>query len=115
MAETIEAALVNISFCFRILQETITKQRQQYFGCIPLSVQEKFVDKLIQAVIDKKMAFKSLCNAQKYENECLLLKDKLQKEFHFLEELKAFKENENTKHFLLWQEEKKILQLEVIL
>lgn len=107
---------MHITSCFRVLQETITKQRQQYFGCIPLSMQEKFVDKLIQAVLDKKLAFKSLCNAQKFENECLLSKEQLQKEFHYLEELKhSFKENENIKHFQFWQGEKKRLQLEVLL
>lgn len=101
-----------LSTCLRIIQETIRKQREQYFGCVPLSIQERFTGKLKQAALDKKLAFKNRCNAQKFESECSILKDQLQIELQFLEELKR-KENDSVNHFLKNQEERKIVKLEV--
>lgn len=101
------------TFIFRTLKETIRIQKQQYFGCVPLSIQEKFIEKLKQAALDQKAAFKSTSNAKKIENDCLILKEQLQKESHFLEELKnTFNKDRNEKH-ILCQKEWNSLKLEV--
>lgn len=97
-------------FCFRLLKDTINIQKQQYFGTMPLTIQEKFTNKLKQTVFDKKAAFKALCNAKAMENECSILKEQLQKESQYLKNLK---EDENARNLLSLQEECKTLNLEV--
>lgn len=78
-------------------------------------MQEKFTDKLLQAALDKNAAFKSVCNAKKIENECLILKEQLEKQIEFLEELKiAFGEDKNSiKQLLSKQERLNAVELEV--
>lgn len=81
---------------------------------MPLSIQEKFIEKLKQAALDKKSAFKSVSNARNTENECSILREQLQKESQLLDELKnTFNNDKSERHILLWQQESKALKLEV--
>lgn len=89
---------------FSVLQETIRKQREQYFGCVPLSIKEKFASKLKQAVLDRKQAFRVLCKAQKFQNECAIVKEELETQFV---------DDQNVTTSTKWQEEKKGIKLEV--
>lgn len=91
--------------------ETIKIEQQQYFGCMPITAEEKFLEKLKQVTLDKKAAFKSLSNAKKTENDCCILKEQLQKEFQLLEEYKNTNYKDNNTQQL--QEETKTLKLEV--
>lgn len=97
----------------RILQETIRIQKQQYYGSVPLTIQERFTDKIKQTTLNNNLAFKALCNARKTENECSVLKEQLQEEYQFVEQLKSqFREDGSVKNLLSLQDECKIMKLE---
>lgn len=89
-----------------------------YLGSIPLSVEEKYVQKLRQLTVDKKETFKALFNAQKYETECEILKEDLKKETFLLKEMQNLVSKDNSekiKAFINMQEDKRAVQLQVIL
>lgn len=103
--------------CSSILREIVLKQRMQYFGCVPMGVQEKYIEKLKQAVIDKKEAFISMQGAQEYQNEALMIKTQLEQQTAFMKELQNLVKSgdENIKAVLESHEEKCKIQLQVSL
>lgn len=66
--------------CSSALQNVIEKQRLVYLGSMPLLSLENYIHQLKQLTVDKNEALKSMYNAQKYENECEILKEELEKQ-----------------------------------
>lgn len=102
-----------IAFYFSELQHIIKQQRLNYYGSVPLISENHFVANLNKTFADKHEAFLSLRRAQENENESSTLKDQLVKHIGILDELKN-ESNANNK-ILQWYQEKKSLQLQVII
>lgn len=95
-----------------MLQDTIKLQRFLYFGCVPITINEKHVEKLKQINTDKKLAFKALLDALIGENECEVLKETLQEQIINLQNLEKLNDDDVKILFGL-QEGKQTLQLQV--
>ncbi|XP_015840436.1 centrosomal protein of 290 kDa isoform X2 [Tribolium castaneum] len=70
-----------------VLRELLMKSKLQYFGCVPLPSEEKFINNIKQAISDKHEAFLNLYNAQITANESSILKEQCEKELKNLEQV----------------------------
>lgn len=104
--------IVIVVTCFSLLEDTVKRQRFAYFGCVPVSIEEKRIKKIKQINSDKKEAFQMLLDVCIQQNECKILKEQLQKEIDYLQNLISFNDG-TTKTLLEWHGEKQVFQLEV--
>ncbi|GJQ81526.1 hypothetical protein Trydic_g4888 [Trypoxylus dichotomus] len=93
-----------------LLHRIIRQQRQQYFGFVPMTSEEKFVDNLIKVYKDKRDSFLSLQKADECRHESEIIKEQLREQLRLSEELKDITRNDDK--ITKWYNEKYQLQLQ---
>lgn len=91
------------------------KQKLQYYGCVPLCSEEKFINKLKELCKEKHESFLHLNKAKRLEKESEILKEQCDIEVNNLMKQKQILagDKEEFKNLLNWVQEKKVLQLNV--
>lgn len=97
------------------MENILLQQKMQYFGCVPMVSEDKYINKLRKIAIDKHETFLALMKIQKLENDTETIREQCNIELQNLMEqhriLQGDKEEYNK--MLKWLQEKKTLQLNV--
>ncbi|KAJ8934432.1 hypothetical protein NQ318_017133 [Aromia moschata] len=97
-----------------VLQNLLSKQKQQYLGCVPLHCEEMYLENLRIANKEKHEIFLTLHKIKTLENDAEILKEQLELELqNVAKQLKIIVEGdkEEFKNVINWMQEKKALQI----
>ncbi|XP_045460169.1 centrosomal protein of 290 kDa [Harmonia axyridis] len=100
----------------RIIRDLLENQKLQYYGCIPLTSEQRFIENIRLTLENNHASFLSLYKAQNVENDSLALKEQAEVELrHYMDAKEIMGQNEEEVQKLLnWLQEKKHVELELI-